>query len=342
MRISALQRFQAPTPRLVVAQRVLDKMAAAARLWSAEETGEALVGLVAPGDGESDIYLLDTIGPDESALRKSHTFQQGDARQDEILWWWQENWRARREHDAGLPAKWNAPLRYLGDWHKQPGGMRRPSHGDLYTARGWLRDAENGMEFLLAPIVTVEQYGGGDAGNRVRIDGEVCVDFWYLHLQDRDFRSITAAVHEDETMPGLRALPWHLQQPTQLEQEFAQLQERGFVPSSLVFLDLAEQGELSVCFMLWRVGAEQLLLVATPADYPARPAEVRLAVFRRTEAELHEHFLQLWREARPLPAPADWQHHAERSLAELIERLERDPAVRTKAPVSEEARGGRL
>ena len=63
------------------------------------------------------------------------------------------------------------------------------------------------MEFLLAPIVTVEQYGGGDAGNRVRIDGEVCVDFWYLHLQDRDFRSITAAVHEDETMPGLRALP---------------------------------------------------------------------------------------------------------------------------------------
>ena len=86
-----------PLPNLVVAQRVLDKMAAAALAWLSDETGEALVGLVEPGvhtNGVPGIYLLDTIAPDESALRMAHTFQQGDQYQDELLWWQQENWRA--------------------------------------------------------------------------------------------------------------------------------------------------------------------------------------------------------------------------------------------------------
>ena len=150
-------------PNLVVSQRVLEKMAVAAHHYVQDETGEAMVGLVVPGNhtnGVDTLYVLDTISPDESAVRQLHTFQQGDERQDEIIWWLQENWRVyrqKRRNSFGnaLQAKWDVPLRYLGDWHKQPGFMIAPSGGDQQTALNWLYDESNNMDFLLAPIVTL-------------------------------------------------------------------------------------------------------------------------------------------------------------------------------------------
>lgn len=323
-------------PNLVVAQRVLDKMADAARAWQAEETGEALVGLVEPGlhtNGVPGIYLLDTIAPDESALRNVHTFQQGDPHQDEVLWWLQENWHARRRR-GDLPPKWDVPLRYLGDWHKQPGGMTRPSHGDLRTAKDWLRDADNGMDFLLAPIVTAQLPDPGPAPNRIRMDGQTRVDFWYLGRRQPAFRGIPAAVYQDGQLPRLGASPWHLRCPQRLDREFDRLLEAGFVPSPLVFLDLQDQGDLEVCFLLGRPGAAQLFLVATPPDYPARPAQFRATAYMDPEDEsrLHDRFLQRWRAAQPLTAPSDSTPAAERHLAGRIEALERSADLRT-APV---------
>ena len=75
-------------PNLVVARRVLDRMLAAATEYMADETGEAMVGLVVPGSqpgAPATLYVLDTIAPDESAVRQMHTFQQGDERQDELI-----------------------------------------------------------------------------------------------------------------------------------------------------------------------------------------------------------------------------------------------------------------
>src|SRR5262245_52254434 len=86
-------------PNLVVAQRVLDKMAKAASHYLQDETGEAMVGLLIPGthtNGVPTLYVLDTIAPDETAVREWATFQQGDDRQDELIWWLQENWREMR------------------------------------------------------------------------------------------------------------------------------------------------------------------------------------------------------------------------------------------------------
>ena len=331
-------------PNLIVAQRVLDKMAAAARAWHAEETGEALVGLVEPGvhtGGVPGICLLDTIAPDDSALRAAHSFQQGDDFQDEVLWWLQENWRRVRQASE-LPPNRDVPLRYLGDWHKQPGGMTRPSRGDLHTARAWLRDPDNGMGFLLAPIVTAQGPASGDAVNRVRIDGRTCVDFWYLHAQDRDFRAIPPSVWRDAQLPRLTALPWHLQQPGRLEQELERLQNLGHALSAFLFLDLLDNDALDVCFHLGRAGAAQHFLVATPPDYPASPPQLRLAPAATPpdEAQLHAHFTQQWRDAAPLPTPAHWQCLAERSLATLIDALERDPVLRagTAAPTAAQGR----
>ena len=75
-------------------------MTAAARYHIEDETGEAMVGLVVPGthtNGIPTLYVLDTISPDESAIRQFHTFQQGDERQDELIWWLQENWQQSRD-----------------------------------------------------------------------------------------------------------------------------------------------------------------------------------------------------------------------------------------------------
>ena len=93
-------------------------------------------------------------------------------------------------------------------------------------------------------------------------------------MNDRDFRAIDVTVYQDAQLPRLTATPWHLAGPGRLEQEFASLQDCGFDLSPLVFLDLLDHCALDVCFMLGRAGAEQILLVATPPDYPARPPQL--------------------------------------------------------------------
>ena len=91
-------------PNLVLSQRAVARMLSAASQFMADETGEAMVGFVIEDDtpeGLPTIYVLDTISPDETAVRRSHTFQQGDALQDEIIWWLQENWHFHRERHRG-------------------------------------------------------------------------------------------------------------------------------------------------------------------------------------------------------------------------------------------------
>ncbi|MBC8100298.1 MAG: hypothetical protein H7Y11_12705, partial [Armatimonadetes bacterium] len=182
------------TPNLVLAQRVVAKMMSAAQHFMEDETGEAMVGLIDPGvntGGHPTVYVLDTISPDESAVRHFHTFQQGDERQDEIIWWLQENWRAGRAQASDK--RYDTPLVYLGDWHKQPGYMIAPSAGDRMTALGWLDDDSNEMDYLLVPIVTLDHpatiASGEGLANYITApmpDGSYMrVDFWFIHRQLR-------------------------------------------------------------------------------------------------------------------------------------------------------------
>ena len=79
--IGRLKKSKSSVPNLVIAQRVVDKMAAAAKHFLQDETGEAMVGLIVKGThtGVDTLYVLDTIAPDETAVvREWATFQQGD------------------------------------------------------------------------------------------------------------------------------------------------------------------------------------------------------------------------------------------------------------------------
>lgn len=149
-------------PRIIVAQRVIDKIRVGALLYPEPETGEALIGFVVPvqGRAEPDIYILDTIGPGEDAVREWGMFEQGDDWQGDVFDWLFYNWEAFRElrrpsYGNAVAAKWDFPLAHVGDWHKQPGDMIAPSGGDAATARRMIEDRDTPIQHLVAPIVTL-------------------------------------------------------------------------------------------------------------------------------------------------------------------------------------------
>ena len=337
--MNLLHLMRRGVPNLVVAQRVIDKMAKAAQHYLEDETGEAMVGLLVPGahGGIPTLYILDTIAPDESAVRQWATFQQGDDRQDELVWWLQENWRVCREHGydstgAKLADKWQVPLRYLGDWHKQPGDMIQPSQGDLMTARHWIDDPDNGMDFLLAPIVTqgytassVTAVGG--AGNEVAVpqggDQMMRVDFWYIDRHTRDFLPAVPSVYPDSQLPALADYPWHLANEARFKSEYQRLTADNLF-ATLVLWEADGKPPLDVCFLTARVGAEKVLLLVTSHDYPAKPPAARVAPAPeiKPDDDLYAVFEALWAVSKPVDDPAGWTWNENRYLIDYLFALE--------------------
>lgn len=315
-RLNGLNTGGSGVPNLVVAQRVLDKMTAAARYSIEDETGEAMVGLLVPGthtNGVPTLYVLDTISPDETAIRQFHTFQQGDDRQDELIWWLQENWQQNRKRAAQTWNKWDVPLRYLGDWHKQPGFMIQPSGGDLLTALDWLDDTENGMDFLVAPIVTLghAHTSSGVTGNFLmapQSDGTALrVDFWYIDRQTRLFQPITPTLYPTAQLPKLVEYPWHLLDESRFAAEMRALEDAGLF-ISLTLWDADEQPPLEICFLTTRMGAEKMLIVITTADYPQTAPQARVAPFMQMQPEddMYDVFASAWEQSEPIETTIHW------------------------------------
>ncbi len=316
-------------PNLVIARRVIERMTAAAGSHIEDETGEAMVGLVVPGthtNGVPTLYVLDTISPDDSAVRQFHTFQQGDERQDELIWWLQENWQQTRLHHPS--GKWDVPLRYLGDWHKQPGFMIAPSGGDLMTALSWIDDPENKMDFLLAPIVTLghpHTIGVSASANflmQPQPDGTALrVDFWYIDRQSRMFLPITPTLYPDDQLPTLVEYPWHLVNEERFSSEMRQLEGDGLL-ITLVLWDADNQPPLEICFLTARVGADKLLILITDHDYPNSAPTARIAPFVQLQADedLYTVFANAWAQSEAVHDSFEWT--PESSLLDYVHALE--------------------
>lgn len=341
-------------PNLVISQRVIDKMAAAASQFMEDETGEAMIGIIDPGkytNGVPTIYVLDTISPDETAVRHMHTFQQGDEQQDEIIWWLQENWHARRDYlretaQGAEQAKWDEPLRYLGDWHKQPGYMIAPSGGDLMTALNWLDDEENEMEALLVPIVTIG-HPATTASSEATVnyntmpsgDGEFMrVDWWYIHREVAMFQPINPVVYPADKLPELTRYPWHLINPDRAETEMAQLQGDGLFVSLLLW-NADKKLPLEICFMMARQGASKILMIGTHWDYPESAPFARVAPFRQMQTgdDIYDVFESLWAQSEPVTNPPDWQWTADTYLVDYVHALETHLGIRPSEAVSTDA-----
>jgi len=335
-----LNRTGRGIPNLVVSQRVLDKMAAAASRYLADETGEAMVGLLTPGsytNGIPTIYVLDTIPPlDDSAVREWGTFQQGEELQEEQFWWLVDNWEAYRKKSRTwdgkpLPVKWDVPLTHVGDWHKQPGFMIQPSQGDLFTARRMVADAEGGLEFLIAPIVTLGHPSTtitAPHANYLTIPqgDDTCmrVDFWYLDRHNRDFNPISPAVYPSDQLPTLPGYPWHMLDEQRYKAEYALFESGGLLASAPVLWDVDANTPLDICFVVVRPGWKNILLLITPADYPHKPPSARTAPYVEIGADdnIVEIFEDAWGKSQPVQNPPDWTWAEGRHLLDYVLALE--------------------
>ncbi len=336
-------------PSVVLSRRAVDRMLTAANQFTADETGEAMVGFVVEDDtpeGLPTIYVLDTISPDETAVRRSHTFQQGDALQDEIIWWLQENWHFHRERHRGTDAlsdSFDVPLRYLGDWHKQPGSMIQPSHGDHMTALTWLDDEEADLDFLLVPIVTVghlPNIGESDLTvNYINVpmeNGRVMrVDWWYVHRDVRVFQPVHPKVVPDDQLPQMMKYGWHVVDPDRLNMETLALEREGLLVNRLLH-ECDGEVPLEFCFFTIRQGASFFLLFETRYDYPQSPPKAYQAPFV-SDLDLMdpvETFNRLWQVAKPIEDPPGWEWSADKYLFQYMIAIEVEMGLRQPPSVS--------
>ncbi|PJF22634.1 MAG: hypothetical protein CUN56_05025 [Phototrophicales bacterium] len=308
---------RAIVPNLVLAQRVIDKMCVAANTYIEDETGEAMVGLVDPGkntNGVPTIYVLDTIAPDDTAERQYAKFEQGDHRQDEIIWWYHQNWNVQRAR-KNIPSKWDLPLKYLGDWHRQPGYMIAPSGADLMTALDILNDEERAQDFLLAPIVTLHHptttTGGEGMVNYLTVaqnqDEATRIDFWYIDKELRMFVPIVPTLYADTHLPRLAAHPWHLLHPDRASVELTRLNNDGLFASFITW-DADNELPLEICLMLARQGDNKMLILVTDWDYPKRAPRAYSTPFVSMQEDevLYDVFERVWQQRQPININFDW------------------------------------
>ena len=324
-------------PNLVLSDRAVKKMLSAASQYLADETGEAMLGFIVENntpEGLPTIYVLDTISPDETAIRRSHTFQQGDALQDEIIWWLQENWHFHRERYRGsavLPDRFDVPLRYLGDWHKQPGSMIQPSHGDLMTALSWLDDDDLGMDYLLVPIVTVgyaQIIGDSDlAVNYITVPmdngTDMRVDWWYIHRDVRVFQPVHPQIVAEGALPQMMKYAWHVVLPDRLTSETLAMADDGLLVRTL-FYECDGEVPLEFCFFAIRQGARSFLLFVTQHDYPHSQPRAYSAPFT-SDLDLMDPvatFQKLWSVAEPIADPPDWEWSSDKYLIDYVVAIE--------------------
>ncbi|MBO9308379.1 MAG: ThiF family adenylyltransferase [Chloroflexi bacterium] len=357
-------------PRVTIAQRVIDKIVANTLIYETE-TGESLIGFALPQDGrpEPDLYVLDTIAPDASAVRASTYFEQGDDLQGDIFNWFYDNWellraRSRAAGSDGALSKWDAPLCHLGDWHKHPGTLVEPSWGDVSTARAHINDRRAGTPRLLVVLATVWERASlepasadvpseadDETPDNLRPESEeaqpiyvavdarraVRIDVWYMSRKIRHFTRLTPRVVPNSDLPELPPLSWHLAQPERLRSEVESLKQAGYAVS-LEQYDADRVPPLEICFSLARRDSQHVIVVITEADYPAHRPRIRLtamSVLRDLpeEANLFDH---LWNASQPLAQSAYplWPWTENHRLIDLVREVEKRLAE-GEAPMTE-------
>lgn len=292
-------------PNLVISQRLVDRVVRAAQHHLEDETGETMVGLVIDTD-ESEkmptLYVLDAIAPDDSVIRRSTMFEQGDEMQGDIFLWLMDNWNTYQELGkdmSGKPIKeeWKVELKHLGDWHKQPGFMIQPSGGDLMTALRIMDDEEQGFEYLLVPIVTLGHASVTDEeGAQVNYftvpqnDGtSLRMDWWYIHRDVRVFQPITPKIVPVDELPDLTPYPWHILRRDLLDEEVGQLQDDGkfLIGSTSILMEIDGDLPLEICFIVGQAGSGDVFLVITDWNYPKVQPRVYIAPFKGVDTSMY-------------------------------------------------------
>lgn len=348
-------------PNLVISQRVVDRIVKAAQGYLEDETGETMVGMIIDDDEPETmptLYVLDTISPDESVIRRSHMFEQGDELQQDIFFWLLENWNSYQQIGRDMRGKaiqdeWRVDLKHLGDWHKQPGFMIQPSGGDLMTALRIMDDEENEFEFLLVPIVTLGHDSvTSEVGAHVNYfnipmpDGtSLRMDWWYIHRDVRVFQPITPKIVPSDDLPELTPYPWHILDRDLLDEELALLQEDGkfLLAENAIFWEADGDLPLEICFIVGIQNRMDVFLVVTDWNYPDAKPRVRIADFTGIDATRYvfDVFVDLWEKSEPAPEPEGFSWNPESSyIVDYLASIEQMKGWRPSGSVMPWERAG--
>lgn len=301
--------------RVYVARRVFERMVQAAVRHPEDETGEALVGLMIPNDSASNrnaphkLYLLDTIAPGADAVREWAMFEQGSQWQDDVFQWYYENWELYRQlrrasYGKAVAAKWDVPLRYLGDWHKQP-GMVQPSRGDFRTAKRFMKAQQ--LEYMVTPIVTFAHEVPADdklQANTTLVESAtlaatIRIDYWIIYNNGSRFERVQPVLVENEDLPRLPPLPWHLADPERFGRELDKLEADGIKVLDIVQRKMRQHPPLDTCLVLHRTGAQFAMIAITGPLYPHRCPDWRVAPLLRPRGD-EDFFELLYRVSSPI------------------------------------------
>ncbi len=215
-------------PNVYIGEKTIKKIIEETKRQFKVETGGALIGIKIPQIlesaeiGEPDIYILETIFPDNSAKRKLDSFTLGDNYQEKIFLQLAKSWDKKRERKI-IEKKFDHPLKYLGDWHKHPAVLKTPSLGDFDTARDMTRGNKE-VEEILVVVATrdVENnincvWNEEEGLLEARLNEKISISFSYLSetMLKNNYKSFIKikpdVVSEfSDLLPSLPSLPWYL------------------------------------------------------------------------------------------------------------------------------------
>lgn len=290
-------------PTVTLTHYVLDKIFQASMLYMGQETGEAMVGVTLSDKGEEfpRMYILETISPITTSVREWAMFEQGDDWQGAIFNWWHENWEMYRDWRRGsygraIAAKWDVPLQHLGDWHKQPDGMIHPSGGDMRTAQRLMKASD--LDYLLIPIVTFETVTEElQTANTLAVATEqqrMRIDFWWVSRRNKRFEPVQPILAPNGSIPGLPPVVWWLADRDRFDEELRSLEDAELEVMDIISWSDNGRPPLDTCFMLYRPGAQHVIIACTPYDYPERAPHWRVAPIMRPDSD-QDFFAALYR-----------------------------------------------
>jgi hypothetical protein len=202
------------------------------------------------------------------------------------------------------------------------------------------------MQFLLTPIVTLGHpsttLSAGSGANFITLpepdtDRYLRIDFWYIHRDVGMFQPIVPVRYPDDQLPSLPDYPWHLVDRARADKEFAGLSAEKLF-TSIVLWQTGDAPPLDVCFLTARMGADRVLIIMTPWDYPARSPSARIAPFLPIKEgdNVGDVFDAMWEASEPVDDPPDWTWTETTLLVDYIRALEAALAIEV-APAPEDA-----
>ncbi|HLA41983.1 MAG TPA: hypothetical protein VJZ27_01025, partial [Aggregatilineales bacterium] len=104
---------------------------------------------------------------------------------------------------------------------------------------------------------------------------------------------------------------WWLDNSQRMDLELAALEKDGVQIMDIVQFNADGMPPLETCFVVYRPGATQVILIITPHTYPKKSPMWRLAPLIRPDGE-YDWFEQLYEVSEPVPdaVTKDWTGHS--------------------------------